>query len=129
MSIPAHLISARRSMTETNDCVVIAVAVATGLSYQEVHKMFAKVGRTPRKCTSTWKIEVSLRLLGFSVEKLETWKGKTCKTFKQPFAQRGIVLTAGHAAGFVGGVVRDWTSERRHRIQEVWVVSKPEVFY
>ena len=124
MSIPAHLRSASQSMNETDDCVVIAVAVATGLNYREVHKAFEKAGRTPRKGTSTWKMEVAIRILGFRVEKLETWKGKTCTSFKQPFSQRGVVLTRDHAAGFVGGIIRDWTSERRHRIQEVWAVTK-----
>ena len=124
MSIPAHLRSASVTMKETDDCCVIAVAVATGLPYRDVHKAFAKVGRKNRTGVSTFYVEVAIKMLGFRSVKLETWKGKTCKTFKQPFAQRGVVFTAGHAAGFVGGIVRDWTSERCHRIQEVWLVEK-----
>ena len=122
MSLPKEMIAASDRMNETNDCAVKAVAIATRISYERVHAVFKKAGRADGQGVSVSRIKVALMNLGFKAKKLESWKGKTAKTLDLPRGGDYIALTRNHALAVKFGLVKDWTSERRHRVIEVWEI-------
>ena len=122
MAIPQAIKKSSAAQGETNDCTVIAVAIATGKAYDEVHNIFRRCGRKRRRGCSTWTVEKALSVLGFKVEKLEKWKGKTCTSLDLPRKDNYIAFTCNHALAVKFGLVKDWSAQRRNRITEVWKI-------
>ena len=59
MAIPQALKKSSAAQGETNDCTVIAVAIATGKAYDEVHNIFRRCGRKRRRgCSTLTVVEV-----------------------------------------------------------------------
>ena len=121
MSIPTKIMSDKKKMNETNDCSIIAVAITTRRSYAEVHKVFKRLGRKPRRGVHMHTIRSAFSILGFDLEKSE-YKGKTAKTLRVPTKDMYVALTASHILAVQFGLVKDWTAERRHRINNVYRV-------
>ena len=110
-----------------NDCVVRALANASGMAYEEAHALCKEAGRKDGRGmhNSLWiplfekkmKIEESGYLSGFG----------SIKTLSTKLAERGgtyIVWIRGHVAVFKNGEWIDWlNSNRRHRIRKVWRVE------
>jgi hypothetical protein len=122
MSIPKHIMASKKACGETNDCTVIACAIATGKAYDDVHKIFTRCGRKRKKGCTTWTVEKVLSVLGFKVEKLEKWKGKTCASLELPRKDNYIAFTCDHALAIKFGLLKDWSDGRRNRITEVWKI-------
>lgn len=59
-----------RSLNETNDCAVKAVAIATGTPYEQVHALMKKHGRKDRKGTMQITTQHVLEALGYTVDKV-----------------------------------------------------------
>tara|TARA_R100001463_G_scaffold2401_5_gene10161 strand:- start:2030 stop:2419 length:390 start_codon:yes stop_codon:yes gene_type:complete len=123
MAIPQSILAEKKAIQDTNDCTVIAVAIATGKSYKEVHEVFRLSGRKPKRGCTTWMVEKVLFRLGYHVEKLETWRGKTCATLSLPRQNNYIAFTTDHALAVKFGLIKDWTDGKRNRIKEVWEIS------
>ncbi len=122
MAIPKTIMAEKKKLGDTNDCAVIAVAIATGKSYSEVHTVLRRCGRSAKRGTTLWQMEKALSVLGFDVEKLTKWKGKTCTTLELPRKDNYIAITCNHALAVKFGLIKDWTDGRRNRIRRVWKI-------
>lgn len=130
-------------LQETNDCAVVAVSVATGKPYEEVHAAMASAGRKHRSGTwdpVTW---ATIGALGFKARRMdmhqELWH-------KLPVAHQTLKhLTSHHPRRFPGvfdsnkvylcfsrghvwcvkhGQNHDWSINRVLRIMYMWEVTK-----
>lgn len=115
--------SASKSMHETNDCGVKALAVVAGLSYEEAHAKLARNGRTPRKGTPDVITRKVLSALGYKTEPVIV-KAKTVRTLGRELKYRQgayLVWTSNnrHILAIRDGKVCDWTKGRLHRIHRV----------
>ena len=97
------------------DCVVRAISVTTGKSWQEVYDLLCAKGRKLQcmpNAKPTWK-EV-LRDLGFVLHSIKVERGSkrpTAATFTKSIKGMMIVQTAHHLIGCKGGDVYDsWDS-------------------
>ena len=126
MSLPNEIVAASSKMRETNDCAVKAIAIATSTPYVKVHRLCRQAGRRPRKGTHLNIMKRVLAELGWKIHYRPEWKGKTATTLKVPFSGRYIAFTSQyrHALALRGGLVKDWTDGRRHRIIRVWEIYK-----
>ena len=125
MSLPQAIVAASAKMSETNDCAVKAIAIATSTPYAEVHKLCKRFGRKTGKGTHLYVMLAVLQHLGWK-HVPATWKGKTATSIKVPFAGRYLAFTTrySHVFALRGGLVKDWTDGRRHRIEAVWEIKK-----
>lgn len=124
----AALLEASKNHGETRDCTVKALTAATGLPYGDCHKALADQGRRPRKGCHVHQMQKAATVLGYSMTRKErnTYSAKTMTTApRDPRLRAGnlICATAGHVAALIDGEVIDWTSGRRHRIQDVYTVE------
>ncbi len=124
MPYPKILAKASKSQNEIGDCTVIATCVATGLSYDEVHKAFTRAGRRRRRGCTTSVVSKALSILGYKHESVKKWKGKTFTSITLPRDSCYIIYSVDHAAGVKFGLVKDWASEKRLRVTEVWKISR-----
>lgn len=121
-----NLEAAGNSMGEDNDCAVIAVALVTGLAYQDVHDAFKKNGR--KNCKPAY-FEITIKTLsdlGYAlVDITEEIRAiaKTPRTLGRVNRKgRYLVITSGHIFAWIDGEVEDWTKGRLHRIINVYHV-------
>ena len=119
-----------KSMGETKDCAVKAVAIVTNTPYKVVHGLMAKHGRKPRQGTYMATTMAVLKELGIWVEKNNETSAIQCRsrTVNQlkanlPKKGRYLVRTSRHILACVDGKVCDWTDGRRHRPKEVFEIS------
>ena len=113
----------------TGDCVIRAIAIATGQEYKAVYKQFAALNKT-RYGKATGRDGVSpkdfvpaLKELGF--ERVPNRRGKPLLTFAEAYEEYGdcLVSTTRHLAAIVDGHLRDtgdhrmywWEGELRER--------------
>ena len=138
-----------RKWGETNDCSVIALAIATGKTYEVAHGALALRGRSFRKGVAMYQIFQALEDLGFDREKVfERWtlengpdfaessqfhqeakryrrsrwaNVKTVRTLPEHLPSRGVFLvqTASHVFCARAGEIHDWTEGRKHRVTKI----------
>lgn len=123
------LLEVSQSINEANDCAVKAVAISASADYKYVRSLFRKHGRRDGHGTTQRSIYGVVGELGMQLElfspRQPNWSRYTMCTIGKFCSQgRWIVLTAGHAAAVVDGTVEDWTAGRRHRVIEVFRVTK-----
>lgn len=117
-----------KDKNETNDCSVKALAVTTGLPYDDCHKALEAEGRKNRKGVTMPQIRAACERLGFAMIRAERneYSAKTMITAERDrrVAAMGRVLvnTSGHVAGMVDGTVVDWSKGRRNRIISLYRV-------
>jgi hypothetical protein len=126
-----------RELGEENDCAVLAVSIATGVPYKEVHAKFLSLGRKPRRATPrsiTYKV---LAFYGFSLERvlvhqklMEYAPGRVRMTmnhfswFKSHFKGMHMVFSNGHVAAMSDGVLHDWAIGRKIRVNGLFKVVR-----
>ena len=120
MAIPTKYSSASNDMKETNDCAVIAVAVACKVSYKEAHAACRRAGRRPRKGMFLHEIKRAVNILGFDFEAVYKWKGKTTKTITVPRKDNYLAVTSNHAIGIHFGLVKDYSDRKNLRITNLY---------
>jgi hypothetical protein len=127
---PADLQQARRSLNETNDCAVRAVAAATDTHYADVHSLMARNGRKPRRGTPNEISRKVLDILGFKTQEVTPFfKSKTIRTLGHELKYRQgtyLVWTRGHILAIVDGEVKDFTKGRCHRVRRIERVVRKE---
>jgi hypothetical protein len=112
----------RDLLRERNDCAVIALAVASQISYADCHRYLAQNGRRLRSASGR-TVELYQNVLDMVQVPREEWAGRTVRTFAANCdAGTYIVMTSGHVLCVRHGVAEDWTSGRLHRITRVWRV-------
>jgi hypothetical protein len=115
-----------KSLGETKDCAVKAVAIVTNTPYKVVHAMMAKHGRKPRRGTPMGITHKVLKELGVWVERCDDkFRSRTVNQLKSELPKTGrfLVRTRGHILACVNGKVMDWTDGRRHRPKEFFQIS------
>lgn len=132
----------RIARNEHNDCAVIAVALVTGVTYQEAHTALAAEGRDYRKGTLMVQTHNAIKKLGFHVERIPL----TTKIVLYPGIHKNLRnVTTHHPARFnaawadghnylfhirahvlavKNGVVYDWSKGRAMRVRDVYRVTK-----
>ena len=117
----------RKKMNETNDCSVMAIAIACRLTYEQAHRVMAEHGRRNGRGAHTFQILAAAKSLGFELTPVKKVnKGYTaCTIGKKCKAGYYMAFVSGHVLGVVNGDVYDWTEGRRHRIKKVYKVTRP----
>lgn len=113
-------------LEETNDCSVKALAITTGISYKDAHKIMASVGRKTgggasghmvlKALSKTLNVEITPK--DVKICRAEYGKRLTPNGFARINPKgKYYCLTRNHAIAIVDGVVEDWTRGRRHQIR------------
>lgn len=132
---------------ERLDCSVRAVAVAAGLPYDTVHRLFAQAGRqschtTRVSITEHAMVLADLRPVKVVQDVRGAWQwqqrgdgsGRCTRTRTGPTlgrfvadhpAGRYVVRVNGHLLAVVEGVVHDWHARPRRRVLTAWRVGAP----
>lgn len=133
---------ASNEMGETNDCSVKAVAIVTGVSYEEAHEVLKEKGRVNKRGASPNIIFSAIDHLGFEVRKYSesnirdkmpkaAAEGLTNLTthhperFKNAWADVPtlVILTKKHISAFVDGAVHDWAVGKKLFIEGLYSVT------
>lgn len=117
-----------KSVGETNDCAVKAVALATGRPYREVLRKMRAYGRRPRRGTPMRITKRVLEDYGYTMV-LQTERfpqARTPITVARTMPKRGVYLvrTSRHIFCYRAGKVHDWTEGRRHRVTQIWKIVR-----
>lgn len=124
----------REGYNETDDCTVIAVAIAGKVSYDMAHAVLKKCGRKDRDGASVRAVSAALRSMGaedieLDIEKLRMKNkgvGLTPNNILKVLSKykNYIAFTHNHVLAIRKGVVEDWTDGKRHKIVEVYEVKR-----
>jgi hypothetical protein len=137
---------ASSAMNEQNDCSVVAIAIACGVSYEVAHAALKKAGRIDRHGTYRWHSKAAIESLGFKVRawnyqekramisrypgvhsKLQSITTHHMRRFPQAWADchpNLIVASSRHMLAIKDGVVRDWSINNAMRLQDIWEITK-----
>jgi len=132
--------TAARSTGDNAFCAVVAVAAATGESFEGVQRLMDDLGRKRGQGTPTPIIEKALAQLGAEIEEIAPYDiiknypgvhaGLKSVTTHQPdrFSKRWpsgvfMIFTAGHVLTVIDGENIDWTRGRAMRAKRIWKVS------
>lgn len=132
---------ASNAMGETNDCSVMAVAIALGLPYEEVHARFKSFGRKNRDGTRSSITYAVLR--SYRAKPIRT--GLELFITRYPSPHRDVLksVTSHHPARFAkhwpkgtfiffnhthmwcvkDGVTHDWSEGRALRAKTCWMIN------
>lgn len=112
---------------ENRCCAPIAIALVTGKSFDTVRGWLSKLGRRRGKGTPRWMTYHALKSNGYTLRRCTRLEKqyRTVRTLERGCGRRTLlVFTRGHVLAIVNGKVQDWTKERLHRIQEIYIVEK-----
>ncbi len=123
---------------ETNDCVVKAITLATGLDYSVVHKTLAESGRKFRRGTPHYVSNKALKILGYKLvrvhkfDRQRTYAGYRAKS--KGYSVKGLIgqldkknyliSISGHLLAAVDGEILDFTRNRKSFVEYVDEVVK-----
>lgn len=105
---------------ERGDCVVRAIAFATGVSYDAVHAELEAAGRYPR-CGTYWPDALkAVSALGYAHRWHLLQKSRTAVTAERELRERfsgrpGLLSLTEHASGWDGSMLADWERKPRRR--------------
>lgn len=116
----------RLNRKEKNDCGVMALAIACGVSYAKAHTALKKQGRKNRSGTWPGQMKRAALSLGYQLIEIEVTT-KTIGRLPYDLSQskqfgRFIVKTSSHFAAIIDGKVEDWSGGRGLRIEYVYRV-------
>lgn len=119
---------------ENNDCTVIALSVATGLSYEKCHRAMKQAGRKDGRGASLFQMKRAAKKLGFHMINIPTFYKKiksennnhrpSNRTIERWLSQDGhfILSYCDHVAGVRDGKVIDHTAGRKNVVEKIFVV-------
>ena len=134
------LYSASRSLNESNDCTVKAVALVCGVTYQEAHAEMKRRGRKDRRGAFAWQYKAAVEHFGKRIitrtanEFISQYPGihKTLshvtshhpRRFPGVFSKDKVYLlrSRSHVLAVIGGEVKDWSINKSLRIIDIWEV-------
>lgn len=123
----SRISAASLAMNERNDCVVCAVALASGEPYEVIHRMLAAKGRRRRCRTFGQQWKPVLEQLGFELIDVRGWfDARTARTLRAELPVRGtfLIRVTGHIFCVREGVWADWSAGTCKRVTNVWRVRK-----
>ncbi len=127
---------------ETNDCTVKALALATGIPYEEAHTDLARRGRKRGKGTNFFDVTEAIKARGFEIARVspESFIRRYPKShqilqnitthhperFSRVWRDGHTYLASvgGHCLTIVNGVTHDWTRGRSRRIRLIYRITK-----
>ena len=119
---------------ETDDCTVVAVAIAGKVSYDMAHSVMKKCGRKDRSGASVRTVSAALASIGADEIPINMMKlreknkgvGLTPNNIVKVLSKyrNYIAYTSTHVLTIRKGVVEDWTDGKRHKITEVYEVKR-----
>lgn len=122
----ADLRAAGDRMGETRDCAVIALAVVTGLQYEDIHARLKKHGRRAR-CGTGYPVQKKvLTELGYALHDISGYyDGASVRSIAPMLPDRGtfLIRTHKHVVGVKDGVVHDWSEQRKLYVQSIYKVT------
>mgnify|MGYP003649463997 CR=1 FL=1 len=132
------VIEATRAFGETNDCVVKAITLATGLPYRDVHKTLEDCGRESRRGTPEYVSNKALKILGYklvSVPKFDRQviyagyrrksKGYSVKGLIGELDNKNYLINISeHMLSAVGGEILDFTRNKKCFVDSVYEIIK-----
>ena len=116
--------------TDTNDCVVKALAIVGRMTYKKAHAIAKSYGRKHGQgmYSSTWVPMFKAQGLEFTEIKRQRQKNGSAWTPKTvgQVTKNGyfLALVRGHVIAIHNGVIQDWTDGRRHHITKIWKITK-----
>lgn len=111
---------------EKNDCVVKALSLVSGYSYEKVHNYLRKKGRKFGNGTLKQIWIPAMRDMGIK-DNQSRFNGKTTMNLRVPNRKSNyLILSSRHVAAMIEGKVQDWSDGRRTRVLEVWGVTLGE---
>jgi hypothetical protein len=135
---------------ETNDCSVIALAIAARITYDEAHDAMRRQGRKDREGTFTDQSVAAFEMLGLELVNIpaltvcrahgrnrtlftdDDFKGVKTPLTLAPALQKiaakdrsrtFVVVTSSHMFTARAGIIHDWIGGRRHRIVNIYEVT------
>ncbi len=120
------LVEARARLSEQRDCSIIALALASGVSYEESRRVLGLYGRRPASGATYSTICGALSHLGLDYTRASLPEAKTLKTLhRESWAYDGVylVFTATHVACLRDGQLIDWAIDTKKRIVGFWKIQ------
>ena len=123
------------SMGEKNDCTVIALSLATGISYQQAHRLMKLRGRQDGHGISASHRKACLPLndaiecCGYKLipakSKYKTLVSltKAIKTNKTLVVYSGGKKGPNHVTVYKDGLCEDWAGSKKKPITSIWLVE------
>lgn len=109
-------------LNEHNDCAVRATTLASGFSYDHVHRLYSLCGRKHRRGVKRYITDKVWKHLGLKVKPVQVKSKTVCTLERELRFGKYLVFTRGHLLALIDGVVQDWTKGRRHRVVRVYKV-------
>lgn len=124
-TLMASIADASGRRNENNDCTVRAVAIVTGLPYDQVHAAFSQAGRKHRRGCRRSVTEQACKSLGYAMKSVahESRTAVTIEREKRLQTGRYIIGMTAHLAGMIDGKLIDWTAGRRKRVNGVYSLT------
>ena len=93
---------------DTNNCTVMAIAVALRLPYKKAHDYARQAGRKDNEGFFTSRIVETLKTEGYQIQQIPTKKGLTIRAMLiDYYSGRYIAVTRDHAFAVVNGTIYD----------------------
>lgn len=113
---------------DNNDCTVIAVAVTTGISYEEAQTGLGILGRRRNHGCNSQIYHSLIRQIGFNIDRIRV-ASKTVRTVERELAEKWggckvLINVRGHVLAWDGAKVVDWSAGRGHRIRDCYLIYK-----
>ena len=111
--------------SEKRDCSVRAAATASGLPYEQVHAVFTKHGRKPKRGTPT-AVSIDAHKEMFKSEPQRGERVTVAEFVRRNPIGRYVLHVRGHALAVVDGAVHDWSYGPRRRVRRYWWIPETE---
>jgi len=109
-------------------CGVVALACVAGISGRKAQNALAKQGRKRHRGTYTHQLLAAVEDCGFTYRELPRLASryKTVRSLERGISgsRTLLVFTASHVLAVKGSQVCDWTTNRLHRINNIYLVEK-----
>lgn len=142
--------SASSSYRESGDCVVKAIALCLGTSYEDAHNLAAEYGRKPHKGLTKEKYISAMESRGAKFQNLFTRKRITkngrraygeaiildnrCRNivtcndlWRLPQEGTFLIRSSGHVSIYQNGIHKDWSADKKNRIIDIYFVDNSNV--
>ena len=133
--------TATKDFKETNDCGVIATAIAFGVSYKEAHAAYKRAGRKACKGVHYYQIEGAMEVISrdtgikfkhYDFERRAKVANKanvnrlTFNNVIRGLNKRKsyVVVGIGHMVALKNGRICDWSEGTRHHVENIYEVSR-----
>jgi hypothetical protein len=137
-SLSEDITEQSKSLNEHNDCTVVALSVAAGISYQDAHRMLSDAGRKPRRgfkfsiwlnnqCFMARMKNTEVHLGKYKVQSVRMGNSITLAKLLRDFPRgRFIARKRKHVFVVVDGKVYNLCSGARTLIKNLWYLTEAE---